>query len=573
MKTYDERKRTIIRKARRRKIVRVSLKTVTALACMLVLIIGILHIPYGSMEAGTPITRPNFLTGSTGNTQPTNWPTHIVPTIVATGTIPTPRPMVSLCIWGLDGHTLSTIEEQIMELNASEVLDIQIFPEIQVKTADEILLCLQEEPPENLPDIVCIDQTQVKSLASLDLLTPFYDENADAIAGKNDALSVNSAAYGSHIYAAPLYYYRDGYVLYYDRSIISDEDATSLEAIIAACEAAGKKFCFDLENPYYQAAFYLSGGWYSHWTQDKSGKYISYRDNLNSQAGEIGLRGMCKLLRSVCYISPKIDGLYTSDSLDDAYSSSAAIVSGLWEDELIKNYMQDMGVAKLPSFTVDECTYQLGSFGNMMMLAVPRKGGEDASGFAIDMAMYLSCETSQMDHWYNWGYVPTNHSAQAEVRSATGVDAFLAQSHFAVPMFNFPQRWWDWTVNVPSLLLSGLTTDEILIRYDEFIGGLVSQNGSRWCVVGNIEGSFYNQEFTMIAGEDQTFVTDRALFFDENSEFMIMHVDLDAKFKEFFGPDGINQSKPFKPGLSGYYYVVFDQRAGTCSYIVSTELD
>ena len=87
MRTYDERIKAIQAKAKRRKAFHGILKTATGLACMLALIIGIMHIPYGSLQAGMSPTNPfrgldtNVATDGTGtnlpphSTRPTQWHT------------------------------------------------------------------------------------------------------------------------------------------------------------------------------------------------------------------------------------------------------------------------------------------------------------------------------------------------------------------------------------------------------------------------------------------------------------------------------------------------------------------
>jgi maltose-binding protein MalE len=490
MRTYDERIKAIQAKAKRRKAIHGILKTATGLACMLALIIGIMHIPYGSLQAGMSPTNPftgldtNVPADGTGtnlpphSTRPTQWhtdpsdPTDPYYTEVEHGTLPPePEVTVQLNIWAPDDQTAWMVNYHVNSFNAAGgIRGVRILPNIMVVAPDQVGIMLQEEPPENQPHLICTDQTAVQYLARLDMLIPFLNEDADEIAGKNDKLSVDAASYGPNIYATPLYH-RDGYFLYYDSSVISPGDVGSLEYLISACEAARKNFCFDLNNPYYQASFFLGAGWYSYWYQDVQGDFTSYRDNLNSEVGMIGMQGMAKLLNSPCYITPG----NTNVSVDDAYRQAAVIVAGPWEYERIKAFMgEHMETAKLPTFKVESATYQLGSFANTVMVAVPNNEDMELAHIATRLALFLGHEANQVDYWCEWGYIPTNISAQQDLRGTGDVDPFLAQSHYAEPMETYPQAWWEFFRELPSEL-TAMSFAEILERYVEKMDAVVEQ--------------------------------------------------------------------------------------------------
>ena len=87
-------------------------------------------------------------------------------------------------------------------------------------------------------DIFGFPQDQLARLVAADALIELSDENAAIVAAENDAGSVAAAKMGDLTYAYPLTS-DNGYFLYYDKSVVSDP--STLEAIVADCEAAGKK--------------------------------------------------------------------------------------------------------------------------------------------------------------------------------------------------------------------------------------------------------------------------------------------------------------------------------------------
>ena len=85
MKTYNERMEAILKKARKQKILRICLKSVTSVLCFAAIIAGLLYIPYGSPMMGVNPTDP-----STNITQPPTVDT--IPTNPTLPTVPTTKP-------------------------------------------------------------------------------------------------------------------------------------------------------------------------------------------------------------------------------------------------------------------------------------------------------------------------------------------------------------------------------------------------------------------------------------------------------------------------------------------------
>ena len=99
------------------------------------------------------------------------------------------------------------------------------------------------------PDIYCFAQDQLARLVQAAALAAPGKGAAETIKANNDAGSVAAASVAGTIYAYPMTS-DNGYYMYYDTSIISEEDAESLEKIIAACEANNVKFRFALSSTY-----------------------------------------------------------------------------------------------------------------------------------------------------------------------------------------------------------------------------------------------------------------------------------------------------------------------------------
>ena len=165
---------------------------------------------------------------------------------------------------------------------------------------------------ETAPDVYCFAQDQLARLVQAGALARLGEGAAAEVAANNDGGSVAAGQVAGVQYAYPLTS-DNGYFLYYDKSVVSDEQAKTLEGIIAACEAADKFFRFELEgSAWYTASFFFATGCHSNWTTDESGEFTSVDDTWNSPEGIAALKGMQKLLKSTCYESnsANFDGVY-----------------------------------------------------------------------------------------------------------------------------------------------------------------------------------------------------------------------------------------------------------------------
>ena len=287
-------------------------------------------------------------------------------------------------------------------------------------------------------DIFCFAQDQFARLVQAGALAPLGEGAAAFVRESNDAGTVAAATSGDTVYAYPLTA-DNGYIMYYDKSVIPEEDVDSLEKLIADCEAAQKYFAFEMQtSAWYLASFFFATGCESTWTTDDEGAFISVRDTFNSPAGLIAVKGMKKLVDSDFHLS--------SSSGSEFSSNAAIVVTGTWDYETVKGILGDnMGVADLPSFEVDGTEYHLGSFSGCKLLGV--KPQVDAYKLAAlhQLARYLTGEQGQMERFEALSWGPSNLVAQSSeaVQANPGLAALISQSPYSVPQGQIHGSWWD----------------------------------------------------------------------------------------------------------------------------------
>jgi len=287
-------------------------------------------------------------------------------------------------------------------------------------------------------DIFCFAQDQFARLVQAGALAKLGAKASEMVTANNDAGTVAAATSGDTLYAYPLTS-DNGYFMYYDKSIIPDEDVDSMEKLIADCEGAQKYFAFEVQtSAWYLASFFFATGCKSEWTTDDSGAFISVDDTFNSPAGLIAVKGMKKLVDSPFHLS--------AGGADQFNQNAAILVSGTWDFEAVKGILGDnMGVTDLPSFEVDGTEYHLGSFNGCKLMGVKPQVDAVKAAALHKLAQYLTGEKAQMERFEAKAWGPSNLADQASeaVQANPGLAALIAQAPYSVPQGQIHGSWWD----------------------------------------------------------------------------------------------------------------------------------
>jgi len=344
------------------------------------------------------------------------------------------------------------------------------------------------------PDIYCFAQDQLARLVQAAALAGPAGDVAAMIAAENDAGSVAAASVAGTLYAYPMTA-DNGYYMYYDTSIISEEDAESLEAIIAACEANNVKFRYALENAWYTASFFFAAGCHSQWTMNEAGEFTSIDDDFNSEKGLIAMKGMEKLAKSTCY-----------DSNADIFTDAGVVITGTWNaDAAAAHFGENLGATDLPSFEVDGQSYHLGSFtGNKLMGVKPQADAKKAAVLSL-LAQFLTNEECQNQRFtaFQWGPSNLNSQASDAVQANISLAAFAKQAAYGVPQGQIHGAWWDIAKLLGADAKAAASEDDLktaLEGYSTAIDALFSmteEQKNAWSVIGGICGSSWDVDFPM----------------------------------------------------------------------------
>ncbi len=285
------------------------------------------------------------------------------------------------------------------------------------------------EDPAAAADVFLYADDQLVDLVKADALYE-VTRNADAIIAANTPGSINAASYEGTLYGYPMTS-DNGYFLYYDKSVFTEDDLATLDGILAAANAAGKQVHMDISNGWYLASFFLGNGCT---LTIEDGKQVIDFNNEKGLAAAEAIRAFCN---NSAFVTG--DDSVLAGGIGDAIACG---VSGTWMATAIQEKLGDnYGCCKLPTFTCAGEQVQMGSF-----LGCKIYGVNSLTAYPVDameLAEYLTNEAAQIERYKVLNYGPSNINALADetIAANLALQALSAQSEFAVSQMVLGGFW------------------------------------------------------------------------------------------------------------------------------------
>jgi arabinogalactan oligomer/maltooligosaccharide transport system substrate-binding protein len=291
---------------------------------------------------------------------------------------------------------------------------------------------------------------------------------------------------------------------------------------------------------------------------DENGKFTSVNDTFNSEAGLVAMKGMQKLAQSESYVSDA-----------DSFTNVGAIVTGIWKaTEAKEHFGENLGVAKLPTYTVDGKEYQLGSYSGFKLMGI--KPQQDAKKGAVlqQLAQFLTNEECQNQRFAQFGWGPSNKNAQAtpEVQANASLSALALQGAHGIPQGQIHGSWWDIAKVLGADAKSAKSDADLqasLDTYKDTVYGLLGQTEEQkmaWSVIGGMQNSSWGTDFAMEQVSEGKWQTKEAIEFKVGDEFKLRR---GAAWDVQVGADGQMKTPEIEPAnlvseVAGLYHVVLE---------------
>ncbi len=365
-------------------------------------------------------------------------------------------------VW-VDTKITSLTEAQINNFAIASGGKYNITAQVQAMSEGEAATKMLQDVSSGA-DIFIFAQDQLSRLKTANALASFDDSLETHLKENHTADSCAAASMGDKMYAFPVTS-DNGYFLYYDSSVLSSTDVLDMDTMLAKLKSAKKKLNFDRKNGFYAASYFLATGCYSHWEIDtKSGSFLSYDDNYNSEHG---------LKAGKAYRSLADNSVVATKSTWT--NSAGAIVTGVWEYEYIKGQFGDNLVcAELPSFTVDGQTYHMSSFDGYKLMGVKPQADKKKASVCRKLAEYLTNGENQLNRFKAVSWGPTNKAAvdNVEVKAHPALAALAAQHEYAHQQEQCPGAWFNSLGGLAGSIATGSSEADIQTLLANYEAGL-----------------------------------------------------------------------------------------------------
>lgn len=331
--------------------------------------------------------------------------------------------VVQLRVWGAeeDQAMLAQMGESFKQQYAGQA-EFDIVFEVQGESdCKDVLL----GDVLNGADVFAFADDQLLSMAASGVLLEV--ENADEVKAANMPEAVSAASVGERLYAYPMTA-DNGYFMYYNKAYFTEEQVQTMDGMLEAAEAAGKKIAMDWSSGWYTYSFFGNTGMTFGLNEDGVTNYCNWNATDGSIKGVDVAAGMLAIAQSPSFIS-MVNGDFIAGVQD---GTVIACVSGVWDAATIKAaWGENYAATKLPTYTCAEQQVQMASFSGYKMVGV--NAYSEHSDWAMKFADWITNEENQKLRFELRELGPSNSNAAASdaVSQAPAIQALLAQSEFA----------------------------------------------------------------------------------------------------------------------------------------------
>ena len=300
------------------------------------------------------------------------------------------------------------------------------------------------------PDVFSFASDQINKLIAGGALARIGGQLEADVKANNSATSVDAATVTiggvDQLYAYPCT--EDNTLfLYYDKSVINGDQVDTLDELLDAAHAAGRKVHFKLNDD----GWYLSSFFFAY---PELGYQVSFNENMVETGVSINYnnaQGLAVMKALVKYVNHPALVIQTDDSkliagftpTAEGKVEAAAGVSGTWNAKAVKDLLGDnMGVAKLPTVEIDGQQKQLTTYMGCKLIGV--NGYSQNKAEAHKLAAWLTNEQNQLKRFETRGFGPSNKNVAASEAVANNpvIAAVMQQAKFSRAQKSVPGNYW-----------------------------------------------------------------------------------------------------------------------------------
>ena len=354
---------------------------------------------------------------------------------------------VKLKVWAPDA-AVNLVKKQIEDFKkaySEKKFDITVVAQGESDAATQML-----NDASAAADVFSFPSDQLNKLVDAGVIAPVAKGFTEYVTSSNSEDTVKAGTSKDTLYAYPETN-DNGYYMVYDNTVVTEEDAKTLEGTLEACKKAGKKFIFDAGDGFYACTVAFTAGAKIDGLEDDgiTQKFVEYDED----AAVKTLQAFAKLIK-------EYKGTFTSLNVKNVASgfkngTCGAGVDGSWDTKVNQDSLGDkFGAAKLPTINVDGEDKQLISMFGYKYIGV--NGSSKFPNSAQILALYLSGEECQKQRTEELGWGPSNVNVQKDklVTESAVLNAIKDQSQNSCTQVNIASTFWTPMGNLGNKLVA-----------------------------------------------------------------------------------------------------------------------
>lgn len=377
---------------------------------------------------------------------------------------------VTLTVWApenqIQTNTMDKMCQSFQALHPEWDIEFTVVAQGEDTAKDEIL-----KDVAAAGDVFFFANDQLRELVNAGAIARLGGSTEEMVKTTMAEAVVDTVSVDDAIYAIP--FTHNTFFMYYDKSLLTEEDVKSLETIMAKETADNVyNFCFDSAGGWKLASYYYGAGLTIY---GESATDFAAGCNWNNPTGVAVTNYLIDLINN-----PKC--AYSDDvSLTELAADHriGAWFDGSWNFQLYKDALgDDLGLATIPTFNPDGNTYQLKGFYGSKAIGVNAQAKYPA--VAVAFAAYLGGEEMQKQRFVETAQVPTNLTvgASAEVQADPVAAVIVAEANTASVMqptsAEFSSRYWSNVSAFATEIRSGdFNKNNVQEKLDTFVATLV----------------------------------------------------------------------------------------------------
>ena len=288
-----------------------------------------------------------------------------------------------------------------------------------------------EKEPAAAADVICIPHDQLGALVSQGFLSEITAEKHLAAIKENAAPSIRAGQIENKQFGFPSSF--ETHMLFYDRSIISDSGAETLEGIVAsAIPEGGVPFGMDFSNAYFTANWFYTYGCKLFGENGEDKDYCDFDSNG-------GIAAMTYLIENRANF-----GDLNGEAAVELFKEHklGAFIGGPWDAAAITDALKgNYGCAELPNVEGKA----MRSFAGFKLYCVNSDTKNKQA--AMDLAAWLTNPDNQKTRFQERNLIPValTLADDIDVAVSTTAKAVMAQGANAIAMPSIPEmsNFWD----------------------------------------------------------------------------------------------------------------------------------